>query len=330
MKQLTCDVLAIGAATRDIFVTSKRFETVPSDSAPDGFNACLPLGAKIPVESLVFASGGGATNAAMTFARFGLKTACITRIGDDPGGQAILAELKREKINTNALQVDSKRRTAYSFILVSGTGSRAILVARGAAAHLDRHAIPWRVLSSRLIYLTSLGDNLALLKDVFAHAQSTHAPIVWNPGTAEIERGCKRLKPYLMRTDILILNTTEGGELVNCPPRDVHCMIRALGKLPRKCLVITDGVRGAYAHAEGVTWHAGILKGKIVNTTGAGDAFSSALTAALFKGKDIPTALRAGTINAFSVVTHMGAHAGILRHFPTTKELTRIKITRSS
>ncbi len=330
MLSSTFDVLTLGAATRDIFVTSQRFENIPSDHAPDGFNACLPLGAKLPVDELVFASGGGATNAAVTCSRFGLKTGCITRVGNDLGGREIVAELKREKINVARVQIDSKHRTAYSIILIAGAGSRAILVARGASAHLERRAIPWHRLSLRWLYLTSVAGNLTLLRDVFAHIKHSRVKLAWNPGNLEIEHGLKRLKPYLIQTDILILNTGEAAELADCPPRDLKCMLRVLGPLPRGVLIITDGARGAYAHARGLTWHASALTGKLVNTTGAGDAFGSAFTAAMFKRGEIPTALQAGTLNAFSVATHMGAHTGILHKFPSIRDLARAKIKKVS
>jgi ribokinase len=329
------DVVTIGAATRDVFVKSSHFENVRSDSAPDGWNACLPLGAKITIDELVFETGGGATNAAVTFARFGSKTACVSRIGNDPGGCEIMSRLGKEKIDTVAIQLDPKERTAYSIILVAGTGNRAILVARGASSHLDAKAIPWPSLGTSWIYLTSVAGNEKLLKDVFAHAKRSLAHVAWNPGNAEIELGLKRLTPLLMQTDILFLNLEEAAALVDTSTRHLPLILKTLGSLPRKALVITDGKRGAYAHARGVTWHATSLasdragaafRRKIVNTTGAGDAFGSGFTAALMQDGDAVRALQAGSLNAFGVISHMGAKAGILRHFPGSRDLAHVKV----
>ena len=315
------DVVTIGAATRDVFVKSSHFENVRSDSAPDGWNACLPLGAKIPIDELVFETGGGATNAAVTFARFGDKTACVSRIGNDPGGCEIVSLLGKEKIDTTAIQLDPKERTAYSIILVAGTGNRAILVARGASSHLDAKAIPWNSLGTSWIYLTSVAGNEKLLKDIFAHAKRSLSHVAWNPGNAEIELGLKRLTPFLFQTDILFLNLEEAAALVKTSTRHLPLILKTLGSLPRKALVITDGKHGAYAHARGVTWHSSPLQGKIVNTTGAGDAFGSGFTASLMQDGEVGRALQAGSLNAFGVVTHMGAKAGILRRFPVARDL---------
>lgn len=329
-RRTSFDVVTIGAATRDVFVKSRQFERIPSDSAPDGWNACLPLGAKIPVDELAFETGGGATNAAVTFARFGLATACVSRVGDDPGGREILARLKEERIDASGVQRDPKNPTAYSFILVAGTGQRAILVARGASAHLDQRKINWKKMSSKWIYLTSVAGNLALLKDLFGHARRSLTRIAWNPGNGEIEHGLKKLLPHFLQTDVLVLNREEAAALSDCSPRDLPCIFKTLGPLPRLALVVTDGARGAYATARGVTWHVPAMKGKIVNTTGAGDAFGSALVASLMKEGNIEDALRAAALNAFSVITHMGATSGILKTYPAKKELVRVKTKRIS
>lgn len=320
------DVVTVGAATRDVFVRSAHFENVPSDSAPDGWNACLPMGAKIPIDELVFETGGGATNAAVTFSRFGFRTACVSRVGKDAGGNEILAQLKAEGVDVRGIQTDPNDRTGYSFILVAGTGSRAILVARGASRHLDGPRIPWKTLPSGWIYLTSVAGNERLLKTIFAHAKKTLTRIAWNPGNAEIDLGMEKLRPFLMQTDVLILNLEEAAALADTTPRNRERLIAVLGELPRTALVVTDGKHGAYAHARGITWHAPALKGRIRNTTGAGDAFGSGFLAGFLKHGDIERALKTATLNAHGVVTHMGAKAGILPSAPGASALSRVNI----
>jgi ribokinase len=320
------DILTLGAATRDVFVKSRRFEQMPSVDAPDGLNACLPLGAKIPVDELVFETGGGATNAAVTFARFGLKTACVSRIGHDAGGTEIVSHLTQENVDTSGIETDKKERTGYSIILLAGSGHRTILVARGASSSLGKNMIAWNKLRAKWIYLTSLAGNMTLLKKTFSEAKRSLTHVSWNPGNAEIEHGLKALLPFLLQTDVLILNVEEASALADCAPRQLDCILKTLGPLPREALIVTDGVHGAYAHARGVTWHVASLKGKIINTTGAGDAFGSAFTASLMQDGNIETALKAATLNAFGVVNHMGAKVGILKQAPSKGQLARVRV----
>ncbi|MBU0712138.1 carbohydrate kinase family protein, partial [bacterium] len=210
-KTSNFDVLTIGAATRDVFVQSSRFKNIKDPAAPDGLDACFPLGAKIDLNNVVFETGGGATNAAVTFARFGLKTACVARVGKDPGGKEIKKKLTNEGIDTSYIQTDDKQCTGYSFILVSDTGQRAILVYRGASAKIDAKLIDWKRIKPEWIYLTSLAGDETLLKKVFLEAKKSGARIVWNPGNAELHLGHKKLTPYLLQCDILLLNREEAA-----------------------------------------------------------------------------------------------------------------------
>ena len=321
------DVVTIGGATRDIFVSSKHFAEKRSNAAPDGLDAIIPLGAKIAVDDITFETGGGATNAAVTFAHFGLKTACIARVGDDFSGRGVIHELDEAKVNTSMIEMDPKERTAQSIILLAGAGHRAILTARGASSQLEKNKIDWKKLSTNWIYQTSIAGNKKLLAEIFSYAKRTLTHVAWNPGESEITLGLKTLMPFLLQTDVLIMNLEEAAELADCAPRKLDCIVKTLGALPRMALVVTDGMHGAYAHTRGTTWHAQALKGKIINTTGAGDAFGSAFVASLARTGDLDVALRHGTVNAFGVVTHMGAKAGILPHAPTAAQLARVRVT---
>ena len=320
------DVLTIGSATQDVFVRSQALEMHHDNSSPDGIAACFAMGAKMGIDELTFASGGGATNAAVTFARFGLKTACLSRIGTDVTAGQVMGDLKKEKIDTRFMQVDAKEKTAYSVILLSGTGHRAIFTHRGASAQLDRTSFPWHHWAKKLsggkianwIYLTSVGGDLNVLKDIFAHAESSRTKIAWNPGNRELEFGLKKLKPFIEQTDILSLNTEEAALLGG---------LSAIGDLPRGAFLLTEGSKGALVRVAGKNLRAHSLKKKLVNTTGAGDAFGSAFVAAWIKTKQDPRAsLAVAMLNATGVITHMGAKAGILPRFPNKNEFKHVSI----
>jgi len=318
------EVITIGSATQDVFIQSRGWKERVDGSAPDGIDACIPLGSKLGIDELAFATGGGATNAAVTFSRFGLKTACFSRVGADEIGDGIIRQLQAEHVNTDGIQRDPRERTAYSVILVSGQGFRGILTHRGAADHIDANHFPWhragkilrRPYHARWIYLTSLGGNLKTIKSVFAHAKKIGARIAWNPGNAELAFGRAKLLSLLQQTDILLLNREEAAMLAQLAPRFLDNILFKLGSLPRQALVVTDGKHGAHVRAHGATLYSPALKGKRLNTTGAGDAFGSAFVAAVAKGFYLDDALRVGLMNALGVVTHMGAKEGILKKFP--------------
>mgnify|MGYP001590612234 FL=1 len=81
-----------------------------------------------------------------------------------------------------------------------------------------------------------------------------------------------------------------------------------------KIVIITDGVKGAYAFDGQDMWKQMAYPDRKppVERTGAGDAFSSTTAIALALGNDLPTALSWGAVNSMSVVQHVGGQAGLL------------------
>ncbi|MBU2565983.1 carbohydrate kinase family protein [Patescibacteria group bacterium] len=322
-------VCTIGSGTRDVFIKSTHFEKQKDPSSPTGFDACFPLGSKINLDNVIFETGGGATNAAVTFARSGIKTSCICRVGDDDNGKTIKKVLNNDKVQTDYIQTDHNAQTGYSVILLSGTGQRSILVYRGASRSINAQTIPWSKFSKTWFYLTSLGGNRSALKTIINNVNKQNCKLAWNPGNAELAQGLDKLQLYFKQTDILIMNREEAASVCGCKPTLLKKIFNTLGKLPRIALVITDGPKGAYAHdcPNNKTYYTKALPGKRINTTGAGDAFGSAFTASIIKTNDIKLALAAGSINSLGVITNMGAKAGLFKEFPGIKKLSRIKIS---
>lgn len=322
------NVCTIGAGTRDVFVKSKHFEKMPDKNAPDGFDACFAMGAKIALDDVIFETGGGATNAAVTFSRFGLKTTCVCAVGQDQNGQDILDTLKKEKVDLVGTQILSDVKTAYSVILLAGTGQRSILVYRGAASQLEPKDIRWNNIRSHWFYLTSLGGDLSKNRAIISIAKKFKTKLAWNPGNGELANGFKKLAPLLKTTDILILNRDEAATLAQTKTSDLGSILKKLGRLPKIALVITDGKEGAHVFDKNnkqlLTSPA--LPGKRINTTGAGDSFGSAFLAAFIKTNSCEEGLKAGLLNSLGVITHMGAKAGILKQYPDQKALNRIKV----
>jgi ribokinase len=145
-----------------------------------------------------------------------------------------------------------------------------------------------------------------------------------NPGGAELKRGRKTLLPSFRRLDLLFLNRTEAAQLTGKPAGDLKAIMAGLRRVNALC-VLTDGQKGAYAITADRIIHAAIVTAERINVTGAGDAFCSAFAAALLKNKGLETALAVGTLNATEVVQHTGAKVGILRRWPSAREISKVK-----
>jgi sugar/nucleoside kinase (ribokinase family) len=284
------------------------------------------LGAKLALDEVVMQTGGGATNAAVTFSHLGLKTATICRVGADAMGNIVKETLASEGIDTNLVQADKKTGTGQSIILLSDIGYRSILVYRGASAGISRVEIPWKKLSPRWFYVTSLGGDLGLLSFILDRAEAIGAGVFWNPGNAELKKGLGKLAPFIQRTDVFDVNREEAAELTDQPPRHLKRIVKKLGDLPKMGFMVSDGPKGAYLHTKCCTWYAPPLPGKRVNTTGAGDALGSGFLAGFIKTCDLATGLKVGMLNALGVIMKMGAKGGILESWPNEKTLNRVKV----
>ncbi len=321
------DVVTIGAATRDVFVKSTAFE-VHQRGADEGnvLEGCFPLGAKIEIDELVFETGGGATNAAVTFARLGHRSACISAVGDDDNGRGLLDVLKRERVSASYVQKLAGVQTGTSIIAVAGTGERTVLVYRGASQGIDAGTVPWGRIQARWFYISSLGGNAALMEAAVSHANRHGISVAWNPGAKELKDGLKKLASLISRVDVMNLNREEAAQLTGLPVSDHKGIFEALRGLPRRLLVVTDGQAGAYAATKNEILWSGTIDVPRVNVTGAGDAFGSGVIAGLLKKDDVRFALAVGTWNATGVVQQMGAKRGIIRAYPTAAAIKKVDI----
>lgn len=326
------DVITIGAATKDVFLVSDQFQILASKTFETGVGECVALGSKIEISDLLQTTGGGATNAAVTFARLGFRTAVVCKIGKDSAGKDVLAELKKDRVSTALVATDPKEATAYSTLLTTETGERTVLVYRGASGTFRPSDISFGKLKAKWFYVTSAGGNVALFSKIVAHAAKTSASVAWNPGGKEIDAGLKKLLPLIHRVRVLSLNKEEAARLTQTD--DIPSMLAALAT-PGNVVIVTEGKNGAYVHRDTSTGsgQAAITifspgTGKSATSqTGAGDAFGSGFVAAFMKTDDLRAALAVATLNAESVIQHVGAKAGILKAWPTKAQMRSIKIS---
>lgn len=319
------DIITIGSATRDVLIQAGDFETRRHDDSPTGIEQCLPLGTKLEVKKIVFATGGGGTNAAVTFARQGFDTACVSAIADDVAGEEIIRALKKEGVETKYFQKYSDGITAYSIILVHPNAERTILSYKGEGQHFDVNRILFEKLKTKWFYLNSMGGHYDLLITAVNHAVKTGTKIAFNPGGKELALGLDKLEPVLKDVDIYLTNREEGARLTGIELANWDGILEALGQMVKGVVVVTDGHQGVKVGApDGSKYSAGVPDSPVVERTGAGDAFGSGFVSEYMRsykpgadsselGAAITKAIQFGTANASSVVTQFGAKAGILR-----------------
>jgi len=324
------DCITIGAATRDVFLRSKEFKTRPNPGSPNDLDFVLPLGSKIGVDELIFETGGGATNTAVTFARQGLKTACICRIGEDPGGSAVLESLQNDNVDTSLVIKDREHYTGYSIILVADNGERTVLVNRGASNYFTSEMIPKDELETKWIFITSLGGNMELLTSLINWTENRDIKQAVIPGKEELKQDPKILAPIFAKADVVIMNREEAAKVTGVPFEEKEKIAHEMCLLTRGISVITDAAAGATACDRKYFYHIGTHLNKAVERTGAGDAFASGFVAGLIKSDNIEQALELAADNASNVVNYFGAKKGILHKgeqpFPDKLQIIKTKL----
>jgi len=317
------DVITIGSAIKDVFLLSDKFTFIRSKAFETGIGECVSLGSKIELDAVVHTTGGGATNAAVTFANLGFKTAAVCRVGKDPEGTTVLEELQKKGIDISMVVKVDKGVTGYSTLMTADTGERTALVYRGVSGSFQTRDMPFGACRTHWFYVTSLGGNLDLLKKLIRYAGQCRSHIAWNPGRAEIERNPILVSALAKQVAVFMVNTEEGAELTG--HKDVLDMLEPLSSR-KNVVIVTDGERGSYAFSEDQTYRAETGRVKSVSQTGAGDAFGSGFVAAFIKTGDIKISLATGTANAEGVIQKIGAKAGILKAWPKPQALKKIPV----
>lgn len=303
---LMYDVITIGSATFDVFAkTDAELITISTPTTKEELIA-YPSGSKILMKSLHFSIGGGGTNTAVAASRLGLKAAYLGNIGKDEHGRRVYELLKKEGIDF--IGTISEDMTNYSVILDSSDEDRTILVYKDASEKLDFKNIDKERLMARWFYFCAI--DIKILEKLSDYAVKNSIKVAFNPSNYLAKKGVKYLEKVLKNTDLLILNNEEAELLIGKAPTPI--LLDRLQRLGPKTVVITSGKDGAEVLYNDIIYQADALKVKVIETTGAGDAFGASFLSGLLLKNSIEHALKLGVANSASVVSKIGPKNGLL------------------
>ena len=313
------DVITIGTAVRDAFVEAKQFAIIKDNQFKTKKGLAFPLGGKIDVGEIFFSTGGGGTNTAVTFARQGFETACLCRVGNDISGKAVIEDLRKDNVADSLVQIKKEEKTGYSIILLTPEGERTVLVFRGASATFPSSDMP-DMLEAKWFYLGG-SLSLELVEKVLARAQKIGAKVAMAPSKVHFELGLAGLGEILKKVSLITMNREEASSLTGVPYDKEKEIFSRLDSYVQNIVVMTEGAKGVMVSDGKSIYRAGIFKEKkLVDRTGAGDAFGSGFVASLARNdnlvnlseQEIKRAIRLASANATSVVEKLGAKTGIL------------------
>ena len=344
--------LTIGGATLDTIIQYEEMFTMnmQKKDTTQSF-MLLEEGAKIEVKEHKSFTGGGATNAAISFKKQGLEVSFFGKIGKDLNGKKIAQELDDFGIDISNVRYSNSYGTATSYVIPTLSGDRTIFAYRGANKDILKDDLPVQAITnSDFIYITSLSkSSAARLPEIVELASKNNTKVAINPGASQLSVGESFIKDSMFGIDILVLNYQEAQKLMlsllsidenntsksrkisshNDTNTDFLNATFRLKDFFKICLnlgpriiVVTDGSNGVYAANKDNIYHSNSLKVKnVINTLGAGDAFSSTFCASIYKGLSIKDSIQYALINSSNVVQYSDAKTGL----QNMQELDEIK-----
>ena len=266
--------------------------------------------------------GGSAANSIVGLARLGLKTGYIGKVANDREGKLLLEDFGKEGVNTDGVVVTNQGRSGVVNGYVNSKGERALYVDPGVNDTLNFKEINLEYAShTRFLHLTSfIGEKpFNAQKELIKKLPSIK--VSFDPGEIYTRKGLAALKSIIRRSHVVLLNENEVKILTR---QGYEKGSKVLMKEGTNRVAVKLGEKGCYV-TDGKESH--LVKPyptRVVDTTGAGDAFCAGFLYGLIKGKDLYTCAKLGNFVASRCITEIGARTGL----PRLSELRKLKFLR--
>ena len=298
-------ILVIGSANMDLSLNVYRVPSAGETLTDNGGVAYTP--------------GGKGANAAAAFAKLGAEATLCAKLGQDLHGQQLYNYYKEIGLDTSSIMVDRDMPTGFAAVIKESDGENRIIYYPGANAHIstDQMIEAFEKAKPDALYLGfEISFESALSAARIAEAKGV--PIFVDAAPADNKYSLESL-PYM---EIFSPNESETYEYTGIMPTGQDSSLRAALALWRriKCkyIVIKQGARGCSIYdgkrfdmlpAENVE--------NVIDTTGAGDIFTAALTLAYISSGDVRAAAKYASCAAAISVSREGVTSAV----PTAEEV---------
>ena len=275
-------VLCVGIATLDhVFAVDEM------PRGPEKFRA----------HGLAVVGGGTAGNAAYAVAKLGGAALLATRLGDDPTGDAILAELEGAGVDCSLTLRLAGHRSPLSAIIVDEKGERLVICYSDPSLPQDAAHLP-RELPPDVGAVLADVSFIAGAKPLLSAARAKGLPGVIDGDRLVDDPAYFDLASHIAYSAATLRALTGASDLA-----------QALGELARRersFLAVTDGARGTWFTENGEVAHEPAFPVEVRDTLGAGDVFHGAFALALAEGMAERRAVRFANAAAALKCTRFG------------------------
>ena len=269
--------------------------------------------------------GGKGSNQAVGCARHGVIVHFIACVGDDSYGRSALELYKSENVEISGIQVLTGTPTGVGFIMVNENGENEIAIDFGANNNLSpRHIETNRELFEKSnVLLMQMEIPILPIQAAIDMAKKTNTFSILNPAPYQ-----PLPDTYISAVSLITPNETEARLILGLAP-DLSAEPSELGRaLQKKGInrsIITLGKRGLHITEGEKSERIEAFHVETVDTTGAGDAFTSALGVALGSGAD----LKEAAVFAAAAAALSTTRYGVIESLPTKAETKNFLTGRS-
>lgn len=295
-------VYVLGAAAIDTIVKVKDFPQLDSIVSP---------------LEVLRTPGGSTANVAVGIARMGNKAEFLGCCGEDADGKLLKDSFLEENVGISGLLSSPAWRTPGAFIAVNAQGERVMYSLGGDALYTDPKQLDAMDFSdASAIYIGEAFSSVGV--EAAKRVHGAGGKVFFGPGGVMCSFGLEELTPVIACCDTLFLSHSELTQLTG---ESIEGGAEKLLSLGAKAVVVTDGSRGAHRYDSEGHASASAYKVTPVDTTGAGDAFTSAFIHSELSGSSPESALQFACKAAAYAITKTGGRCS-----PTIEQINNWRI----
>ena len=278
------------------------------------------VGETILGNKYVIGPGGKGSNQAVAAAKAGGRTFFISKIGDDQFGEMAKKIYDEVGVDYSKVIISKEHLTGAAGILINEKGENSINVVPGASGTLTIDDIDRSldVIKNSSIFLTQLEAPKEVVFYALKKAKENNISTILNPApAADID---PEIFPLI---DFFTPNEIEASYYVNNEVKnqeDAKKASKHMLEMGIKNIIITLGDKGVYFASKNEEFYIDALKFKVLDTTGAGDAFNGALAVALTEDRNMKEAVNFANLAAGLSTTKIGT----ANSMPSRSEIDKI------
>jgi len=268
------DVVCLGIVVADVM--AKTIEKIPGPGRLEIF------------DQMELHPGGCAINTSIGLSKLGIKTRIIGKVGKDIFGDFLIKILEKHDVDTSGIAYSQKRGTSFSFAMINKEGERSFLHYTGADEDLHLKDINLELIKdSRILHIAGFnlmpgfdGQPVAnVLKQAKEYGITTSLDTAWNP---RVKNWREIIEPSLPYLDIALPSIEEARMFTG--KEKVEEIANFLLNYGVKIVGLKMGGEGCYLKTKKEEFRIPSYQIKVIDTSGAGDAFAAGFLTGIIKG----------------------------------------------